>query len=68
MPEPKKTRRTFAAQTPSVLDRIQLLEQRAHSPESGDPSDPAQTSHSALEANAPEPALVEKLIKFIKTI
>ncbi|MBE0699871.1 MAG: hypothetical protein IH586_23345 [Anaerolineaceae bacterium] len=68
MPEPKKPRRTFAVQSPSVLNRIQLLEQRGRSAENGDPANPLETNHSALEANAPEPALVEKLIKFIKTI
>jgi hypothetical protein len=68
MPEPKKTRRAFAAQTPSVLEHIQLIEQHAHSTETGDPANPSETGHSALEAKTPEPALVEKLIKFIKTI
>jgi hypothetical protein len=69
MPDAKKSRRTFAAQTPSVLERIQLLEQQARGAEPADPSTPAETTRtSSLNAGTPEPALVKKLIKFIKTI
>lgn len=68
MPEPKKTKRTFAAQTASVIDRIQILEQQARAVENNDPTNPQASSRAGIAATTPEPALVEKLIKFIKTI
>jgi hypothetical protein len=68
MPDPKKTRRTFAAQTHSVIEHIQLLEQQAHSAESMDPSNPPETNRTGIAADTPEPAVVKKLIKFIKAI
>jgi hypothetical protein len=68
MPDPKKARRTFAAQTPSVIEHIQLLEQQARSAETTDLSNPADSTQPGIATGSTEPALVKKLIKFIKTI
>ncbi|RPJ50956.1 MAG: hypothetical protein EHM21_03825 [Chloroflexi bacterium] len=72
MPEPKKKQQTFDAEADSQLNGLQLVRaQRPAGPKTGQRSKTRGAGDAAgtpTEVQPPEPALVSKLIDFIKSI
>lgn len=62
MPEPKESKRKFDSQVNSALGGVRIVSQA----EAGQP--PASGENGSASIQPPEPALVTRLIDFIKSI
>jgi hypothetical protein len=61
MPEPKESKRKFDSQVNSALGGVRIVSQ-------ADAGQPANAENSPASIQPPEPALVTRLIDFIKSI
>ncbi len=68
MPDPKNKKKNFDAQADLALSGVRIVPRPANARRTGKESGCAEDSSPIQEVEAPEPALVSRLIDFIKSM
>jgi hypothetical protein len=68
MPEPKTKKKDYDAQADMALNGVRIVPRPAATRRAGKDAAQPEGSQAEIEAEIPEPALVDKLINFIKAM
>ena len=68
MPEPKNKKKNYDAQADMALNGVRIMPRPAAARRTGKDAGPVEGSLPDQEADSPEPALVSRLIDFIKSM